>query len=227
MSLSKTRLLTLTVVAAVVALGLTGVVPVWSQTQRITALEVSVSVPVDDPWNSLWDRVEPATVVLSPQNMVAPFGGGSVPLLDVRALHDAGRLYLLLEWEDSSIEDGVGRVTDFSDAAALQFPVTDADTPFTMGGPGVPVNIWHWKAVWQADIVAGFSGVQDEYPHTYVDMYPGEGDSLYRPAEALGNALAQRTHSTPIENLVAEGFGSLTTAEIQDVDGWGEWRDGR
>jgi hypothetical protein len=116
---------------------------------------------------------------------------------------------------------------DFSDAAALQFPIADAATPYTMGGPDLPVNIWQWKAVWQADIDSGFETAADRWPDTYVDDYQHPDDPLYRPAEGLGNLNAERDRATPIEDLIAEGFGTLTTAESQQVVGAGEWRDGR
>ena len=96
-----------------------------------------------------------------------------------------------------------------------------------MGGPDLPVNIWQWKAVWQADIETGFETAAERWPDTYVDEYQQEDDPLYAPAEELGNPNAQRDRSTPIEDLIAEGFGTLTTVEAQQVEGSGEWRDGR
>ncbi len=216
----------LLIVAAMLA-GLVGAVPVWSQTQQVVAQHTTEAIPTDDPWNEIWSRVRPEIIPLSTQNLVPPFGGGTVTAVDVRALHDDGRLYLHLEWPDATMDDGVAGVTEFSDAAAVQFPiVAGAPTPYTMGGPGTPVNIWHWKAVWQSDLAGGFEGTSDRYPDTYVDLYPYPDDPLYRPAEHTGNPLAQREHPSPIENLAAEGFGTLTTAEVQDVDGAGAWRDG-
>jgi complex iron-sulfur molybdoenzyme family reductase subunit gamma len=34
-------------------------------------------------------------------------------------------------------------------------------------------------------------------------------------------------HETAVDNLVAGGFGSLTSDEVSPVQGVGEWRDGR
>ncbi len=108
----------------------------------------------------------------------------------------------------------------------MQFPSNTAGSvpPFTMGGASSPVNIWQWKAAWQADIANGFSTMQTRYPNTATDFYL-EG-TLYQPALHVGNPLSSRTHVSPVENLVAEGFGTLTTAGIQDVAGSGAWRDG-
>jgi complex iron-sulfur molybdoenzyme family reductase subunit gamma len=152
-----------------------------------------------------------------------------VQAVTVRALHDRERLYLLIEWADGEPNDSVNSLDAFSDAVAVQFPAAAVDTlpSYTMGSAGTPVNIWQWKAVWQADIDGGFTTSQDRYPNTYVDGYPNADDPLYRPAAYVGNPLAQREHDSPIENLIAEGFGTLTHADIQDVAGSGAWRDGR
>src|SRR5690606_34813269 len=106
---------------------------------------------------------------------------------------------------DGEPNDAVNGHEEFSDAAAVQFPAAAADAlpPFTMGGTGTPVNIWQWKAVWQADIEGGFTTSRDRYPNTYVDDAPDADDPLYRPAAYVGNPLAQRDHDSPVENLIA------------------------
>jgi hypothetical protein len=217
--------------AMVIALvvGALGVLPVRSQALRLEALHATSPVPLDDPWDSVWDDAPRQDVALSQQNIAPPFGGGTIQTLVTRALHDGDRLYLLVEWEDDDLDDAVNGVEEFSDAVAVQFPAasTDALPPFTMGGPSAPVNIWQWKAVWQTDIETGFSTTQTRYPNTLVDIYPGGDDPLFRTAQYVGNPLAQRDHESPIENLIAEGFGTLTNADVQDVDGSGAWREGR
>ncbi len=229
-SVSRGRLGTLLVVAAVaVAGGVFGVVPVRSQALRLVAGPIDAAVPLDDPWAAVWDGAAAQEVPLSAQNVAPPFGGGAVSALTARALYDAERIYVLVEWDDGTVDDTVNSVTAFSDAVALQFPSAEAAEvpPFTMGGPDLPVNIWHWKAVWQADIDGGFTSGSDRYPDTAVDDYPSPADPLYQPARSLGNALAQTEHASPVENLIAAGFGTLTTAAVQDVVGAGSWRDGR
>lgn len=150
-----------------------------------------------------------------------------MPSLTVRALHDNGRIFILLEWYDDDIDDAVNGSTVFADAAAVQFPAVTGDEPaFTMGSADHPVTIWQWKAVWQADIDRGFATGLSRYPETAVDMYPNGDDPRYNPARYVGNQLADPAHVSPIENLVAEGFGTLTFAEVQDVFGAGSWRSG-
>ncbi len=212
-----------------VAGGMLRIVPVESQALMLEALRAPASVPVDEPWAPVWDGAPRQDVPLSAQNIAPPFGGGIVQTLTARALHDGERLYFLLEWADAAPNDTVNGVEEFADAAAVQFPgdASKPTPPFTMGGPDAPVNIWQWKAVWQADIERGFATTQDRYPNTYADLYPNGDDPLYKPALYVGNPLAQRDHDSPIESVIAGGFGTLTHADVQDVTGAGEWRDGR
>lgn len=208
----------LAAVAAGVALAVVGVVPVTSQVPTLEARRAEQPVPADDPWDGVWDAAQQRPIRLSAQQIAAPFGG-TVTSLTARALHDGEAVHVMLEWRDGDADASVAGNQDFTDGIALQFPVSaGAAPPYTMGGPGEPVNIWHWKAAWQADM-AGVTAA----PEPAADFYP---DPTYRPAARLGNPLATTDHPTPIENLVAEGFGSLTTADVQDVAGAGEWRDG-
>ena len=213
-------------VTAAVLLGVLGIVPVRSQTLLLEAPWATGPVPIDDSWASSWDEVPKLRVPLSAQNIAPPFGGGAIKSVTARAQHDSERVYFLLEWADASPDASAAGNLDFTDAAALQFAIATNATPYTMGGPDLPVNIWQWKAVWQADIENGFETSAERWPDGVVDYYQQPDDSLYRPAEGLGNPNAQRDRTTPIEDLIAEGFGTLTTAEIQQVEGSGEWRDG-
>lgn len=221
----------LTLLAAL-GIGITGalfqVIPVSSQAIELEALRAPSAVATDDPWARLWDGVPGREVPLSAQNMAPPFGGGTVKALTARALHDGERLYFLLEWADGEPQDTVNSVTAFADAGAVQFPgMPGTLPPFTMGAPGAPVNIWQWKALWQADMARGFSGMQERYPNTYVDLDQAGDDPLFKAALAAGNPLSQREHPSPVENLLAESFGTLTHAEVQDVGGAGVWREGK
>ena len=215
-------------VAVGLALGMLPVIPVRSQTLHLEALRTTEVVPIDQPWAEIWDRAPQQEVPLSAQNIAPPFGGGGVTSVTARALYDDQRIYLLLEWADDEVDDAVNSLELFSDAAAVQFPaISGTAPPYTMGAPDVPVNIWQWKAVWEADLASGFATSSDRFDNTYTDYYQGGDDPIYRPAEAVGNPGAQRTRQSSIENLVAGGFGSLSTAPMQDVEGSGGWQDGR
>ena len=221
------RVALISAIALAVVLGALGLVPVRSQPLVLEAPRATAAVPLDDPWASTWDTVPSLRVPLSAQNIAPPFGGGTIRGVTARAQHDTDLVYFLLEWADTHADASVTGNLDFTDAAALQFPTTADATPYTMGGPQLPVNIWQWKAVWQADIETGFESSADRWPDGVVDYYQQEDDPLFRPAEDLGNLNAQQDRATPIEDLIAEGFGTLTTTSTQAVQGAGQWRDGQ
>jgi len=212
-------------VALAVVGGLVSPVPVKSQIPRLEAKAAPSPIQPDQPWDEVWASAPSRHVPLSAQEVSPPFGGGGVRSLTVRAMHEDNRIFILLEWFDDDVDDAVDGVDLFSDAAAVQFPAVAGDEPpYTMGSADHPVSIWQWKAVWQADIDQGFA--TSRYPDTAVDTYPNADDPLYNPARYVGNQLADPAHVSPIESLIAEGFGTLTFAEVQDVTGVGSWRNG-
>jgi hypothetical protein len=198
-----------------------------SQTVTLVAKLSEKEVPLDDPFDTVWKRANPVEVPLSAQNIVPPKAGGD-HTITARALHDDQQLFLLMEWEDESEDSSMSRQADFTDAAAVQFPVSSGETvpAFCMGDPNAPVNIWQWKAAWQTDIDEGFVTVEDAYPDGFVNFYPFEDEEIFYPARAVGNVFAQTDRTTSVDNLLAGSFGTLTQAEDQIVQGSGEWRDG-
>jgi hypothetical protein len=90
-----------------------------------------------------------------------------------------------------------------------------------MGESGSPVEIVLWKAAWQAIVDGRGDSIRDIHPNAAVDHYPFEAPSLqpgsapqrematrYAPARASGNRMAG-PRDTPVEDLVAEGPGTL------------------
>jgi hypothetical protein len=205
------------------------VVPAASQDANLRAWRVESAGDLMDPWSSTWSDIRPGTVALSAQNATKPLGGGEVATLKTRSVHDGKTLYVLMEWKDGSEDDTVNGHTAFADAAAVEFPAAaGVSVPsFCMGDANGTVNIWHWKAAWQRDIDSGYTTGRDRYPDGFVDQAPDPADSLYQPARYVGNPLAQTQHASPVENLIAASFGTLTTTDVQDVQGRGEWKDGR
>jgi hypothetical protein len=220
--------ITLLAMAAAAILTLNDLRLASSQTVTLVAKRSEKEVPVADPFDTVWSRANPVEVPLSAQNIVPPKAGGD-RTITARALHNEEQLYLLMEWDDDSEDTLLSRQTDFSDAAAVQFPVASGETvpAFCMGDPNAPVNIWQWKSAWQTDIDEGFVTVEDAYPNTYVDLYPFEDEDIFYPARAVGNVYAQTDRVTSVDNLLAGSFGTLTQAQDQMVRGAGEWRDGR
>lgn len=186
----------------------------------------------DDPNAAAWDTVPPVELPLLSlwQRGVAPAS------LLVRAQHDGTQLALLLEWEDTATDLTAIRKEDFRDGCAVQFamgaggkPIARGGEPsFTMGEKGKPVNIWHWKADWQEEATGKRADVDTMHPQMHVDMYDRK-EPMFQTADAAKNLLAAQTRKSPIEDMNAEGFGTLKTqsAQQQNVFGRGVWANGK
>jgi hypothetical protein len=210
-----------------------------SQGLTITAAEITGELPISAPQSDLWNQTTAVEVPLSAQIITKPMlPETNVKSVTARALHNGQELALLLEWADPTRNESTLRVEDFRDGVAVQFPLAQAQPFFCMGQQGGDVNIWHWKADWQAAITAA-QELRDVFPYMYVDQYPFTEDGTdvvlaaytdpnYLTARAVGNLMALPVHASPVENLVAGGFGSLTSQpeDRQNVQGQGEWHNG-
>jgi hypothetical protein len=64
--------------------------------------------------------------------------------------------------------------------------------------------------------------------HTYIDPGMGKNEGVFNPGRATGNILSDNTlRRSPVEDLNAEGFSTLTTQSHQDVYGSGNWGNSR
>ena len=197
-----------------------------SQTVTLVAKRSEDAIPIDDPADDVWEKGSPIQVPLSGQSTVPPHGGGE-GTVTAKALHDGEKLYVRVEWSDATKDESTSRQNEFTDAAAVQFPVTHGESvpAFCMGNPDAPVNIWQWKAAWQA-ARGSVLDVQQAYPNAVVDYYPFEDEPEFYPAAASGNIVARADRTTNADNLLAGSFGTLTAAEEQIVSGQGQWEDG-
>jgi len=166
-------------------------------------------------------------VDLVSQSSVAP-GSSKVARseISVRIMYNDYELALLLVANDETRSDDVSAAGRFGDAIAVGFPTDyggEIVLPYIgMGNAGRPVNIWHWKAAWQNDIDNGYKGVNESYP----DREPRVGPVNNITGEAAGSPLSQTSRTSPVENLVAEGFGTLTSTPAARLKGKGTYRDG-
>jgi hypothetical protein len=176
------------------------------------AKKVSGEVPLD-PADGVWRGASSIEVRLAPQAMAMPrIYESAVKDLSVRAVHNTREIAFLVEWNDRT-EDSVVDLDKFSDAAALQFPSSGAGAKphFAMGDKENTVNIWLWKAAWQKPAPA-------EKVYATVDDFA--------PGVQAGNPLSKQ-RTSPVENIIARGFGSVTDrekAEALTVAGSGAWR---
>lgn len=192
-------------------------------------------LPVTDPGAGAWRRSQRVLVPLVAQQIAQPFlEEAGVSELHVRAVHDSVEVALLLEWDDDDVDDLDG-IRRYHDAVAIQLPVRAGSTPpaLTMGSPGNPVHILQWRATWQRDIDSGGkTGVDQIYPEVIHDVMPDdvlppETAALYWVGRKAGNPLSQVVRTTPIEQDVAEGFGSVTHLPAHTARGHGVHEDGR
>lgn len=200
----------------------------------IVAPYVDGELPTTDPGADAWKSAERTLVALAPQQIAQPFlDKAGVTALDARALHNGTEVALLLEWDDDSVDDLDG-IRRYHDAVAVQLPTKSGAPPaLTMGAPGSPVHILQWRATWQRDIDSGGNtGVNQIYPavvHDVMpdDVLPAKTAQLYWVGREAGNPLSQNVRSTPVEEVVAEGFGSVTHLPRQTAVGHGNNENGR
>lgn len=189
----------------------------------------------DNPVDPAWAGAPEHAARLLLQDLVEPrLMTASTAEVRVRAIAGPTEIAFRLEWDDASRDDlpGNGR---FVDACAVQVPQkADANAPDPqMGNAGKGVQIAYWRADWQATVDGRGSAIQDLYPNATVDHYPFDAQSLekgtdaqrqmarrYAPAEVAGN-LRGGPRTSPVEDLVAEGPGSLSPAGASSARGRG------
>ncbi len=193
---------------------------------RIRAARVA-KVP-EHPDDSTWRQAEPADLHMMP----LWWRYNRPEYLTVQAVHDGKELALLLLWADDTHDARVVRPQDFRDAAAVQF-AADSDPPFfAMGEAGRRVNIWMWKSERQEDLDRAFGDVDRQYPQIGIDSYPNlarspleqplrsaltlESDKTFVTGWGAGNIVSDPTLQSSVEDLTAEGIGTLAARPRAD-----------
>lgn len=202
---------------------------------RAVRVEADLSSP--DPDAPFWLGVEARTLALVAQPMIRPRPAETkTSEVEVRAVHDGRWLALRLAWKDPE-ESWAGRLGEYSDAAAVQFPLQPGESPppIFMGVRGMPVHIFHWRAQYQRDREVGKPTMRDLYPHLSIDMYPLEyadpgrldpplaAREQFSPGLAVGNP--QSFPKSGVDEILAEGF---STSSVQDsaASGRATWKEG-
>ncbi len=200
------------------------------RTSEITARKVS-QLP-SDPDDAAWESVPGVRIALMP----LWWRDGYTDSVQVKAVHDGEHLAIHLEWNDSSRDAGGVRMMEFPDGAAVQLTASASPPLFTMGASGSPVNIWHWKALWEEDRKE-FQEAGTAFPGMVSDLYldsekgwqtePTQ-DPRYRTATAAGNLIASQDRPSVVEDANAAGFGTFTSQSSgeQNVKGESIWKDG-
>ncbi|MBL9139023.1 MAG: c-type cytochrome [Verrucomicrobiales bacterium] len=172
-----------------------------------------------EPLDPFWETIDPVRVPLNPL-WPEP---NQIYAVAITAVTDGRRIAVLLQWRDELPQDRAIRVQDFQDAAALQFSLSGKYGFLGMGDQDNPVNLWQWKAGWQATSAEATPDMKDAYPSMHVDAW---NFTNYSTATGVGNVISQ-PHRSPVEDANARGFGSFTSqpAVQQNIAGKGIWHD--
>lgn len=202
---------------------------------ELTVLRVGDAVGEPDPDAGYWATAPTATVTLMAQPMVAPRPDSTATeRVEVQAVHDGTKVAFRMRWADTEKSEA-GHLGEFSDAAALEFPMGEGPPPSVMmGESGKPVHIFHWRAQYQRDLEKGKPEMKDLYPNYSVDMYPmdfkdakgGSQDEKekFSPGVAIGNP--QSFVKRGVDEIVAEGFSTSAVQEGHGSAARGVYREG-
>lgn len=186
-----------------------------------------------------WKGVPEIKVELQAQMVVNPKPAKlETENVSIAVVHDGKFIAFKMRWSDTEKSEG-GKLGEFSDAIALEFPVLHNDNPppITMGGEGDPAHIFHWRAQYQYDEEHGKKDIKDIYPNLSVDTYPNEFKDrgklkpsteeqrdAFLPGKAAGNP--QSSPKKALDEIMAEGFGTSAVREDTDSVARGEWKNG-
>ncbi len=162
--------------------------------------------PEDDFWTT-GKAGQQSLIELGPQMITNPkWPNPSIHEVKVQAVRNKTEIAIRLEWKDSTLNHKYGHSSNYSDQAAVMFPLqVDGDPPpIMMGEEGETVNVWQWKAIWQKGLK----------PAKRQRGFPDEGADLMADDRA-----------SPVEDLNAQGFSTLSIQEEQNVQGKGVWKD--
>lgn len=198
----------------------------------VAVLTVADAAEAVAPDAKVWKKAAEQTVPLQPQQFVEPFQDtAGVASVNVRAVRDGQRLAVLMEWADKGQDTAIGP-TGFTDGCAVMFAAAATPPSVMMGETGRPVRIFNWKAAWQKP--------SELSPFAWVDVVPLSGvagpvrpdSAVYASAArantggwAIGNPVSGPNYRSVVEELAAEGPGSITHKAFAPGGG-GVWKKG-
>lgn len=160
-----------------------------------------------DPNDRSWLEAKPSRIQLAPQKLLSqPQGGGAITFVEVQSLFTEDSIFFRLRWSDQTKNNYLEVGNNFIDACGLQFPLNGTDLPsLLMGEKGKPVNIWRWNAATR----------ESERSPKY--------HSGFRHPQAMDESVV---FLATTEDLIAEGFGTLTRQQKQTVETNSHWESG-
>ena len=178
-----------------------------------------------DPDNPIWNDIPVQNVHMIPLSARA----NPVNRIQFQSVVNDEGIAFRLEWDDPIADRTSSRHQDFKDAIAMEFALGDVllhkfghnEPFFGMGNRGKVVNIWQWRADWQTEIE---TKEKLEYATKGMDMDTMIFGGEVNPVDSLNPF-----RDVPVEELNAEGFGTLTPQPQtkQNVLGKGVWKDGK
>lgn len=160
-----------------------------------------------------------------------PLSARSNPInrIRVKSFINDQEIGICVEWDDETPDRSSTRHQDFKDAVAVEFALGDVtlhahghnEPFFGMGNRGKVVNIWQWRADWQQEIE-----VKKKLETVTQDM---DTDTMIYGGEVNSVDALNPFREVPVEELNAEGFGTLTPQPLtkQNVNGNGVWKNGK
>ena len=199
---------------------------VANKTKRSTKPEEFI-----DAAASLWNN---AQIYSIPISRLWQSDNVNYQMVNVQAVYNSRYIAIKLEWEDHSQDQGLYRVQDFQDGAAIQFSIDGTKGFHGMGSEEHPTDIWFWKAEWQfrsnektnSDIELAYA---NRVSDSNVDTYPSlMNDIAYLSGRDAGNINSEASKTSPVENVTAIGPQTVTSLpeNAQKVTGNGVW-DGK
>jgi DMSO reductase family type II enzyme heme b subunit len=148
---------------------------------------------------------------------------GVIQRVSVRAAHNGERLYFRLSWADDTNNDGIRDTDQFTDAAAVLFPVDGNAVLQNMGAPQAPVNAWYWRSDLEEPFSVTAQGIgttqRTQDPELGAQGAYGDGAWSVVIRRRLAHAAdASLSHSQGHANLVAGASGLVGFAVWQGAN---------
>ncbi|WP_420264639.1 ethylbenzene dehydrogenase-related protein [Candidatus Magnetominusculus dajiuhuensis] len=206
---------------------------------EITSFHKDVDVSKVSVNDDVWKGVDSYRQPLQRQFLVEPKPKDvGVKEVHVQSINDGKSIAFRLTWKDDTKDDTL-KIMEFSDAAAIQFPISSSPLPeYFMGEPKKPVHILYWKAWWSKDQKEGRQSASTAYPNMTIDMYTfdykvsGTGTEktqaqkdMFIPGRAAQNPMSA-TRKGIIEEASSEGPGTLKTKNTENTEGDAQWQNG-
>ncbi|MEO5356341.1 MAG: ethylbenzene dehydrogenase-related protein [Nitrospirae bacterium YQR-1] len=144
------------------------------------------------------------------------------PTVTVKAVHNGKKVAFQLTWDDAT-SDTENAIDTFRDSVALMFPVNQAATFYPsplMGAKGEPVNVWQWRADWQAE-KDGKRNLDARQPLT------GGVHVSYSDAILKTQYPEKPSPDATMIQYISEGYGTLTKLKHQSPSAKGTYNKGK